>query len=161
MTIPAIMDLAGLWRDTLRDYTPLTSYCTGTMGKALSIYVGLDPKDPPDISDCPLIIIVPSGTRPGRMESDNTYGIELHMGINDGTFSDWQSKNVAAEMRGLYRMDTMWGHIQDALSAIAASKNLTDDVIQYSLNTEAFPLIQAQAIIESRLPNTIGVSITL
>lgn len=160
MSIPSLSDLVALWRDTLVADAAISSYCTGTLGATRKIFVGLDEKNPPKISDCPFIVIVPIGTRPGDQEDQHAWSVGIHIGINDGTFSDYQSKG-ATEMRGFHRVDELYNLVQASLDALSTSKNLATDVIQYTVNMEAFPLVQASGIIESRLTNTIGINITL
>lgn len=160
MSIPSLSSLVSLWRDTLVADSTLATYCTGTLGAALKVYVGLDEKNPPKISDCPFLVIEPIGSRPGDQEDQHSWSVGIHLGINDGTFSDYQGKG-ATEMRGFHRIDTMWGHVQSALDGLSTTTNLATDTIQYSVNMEAFPLIQASGLIESRLTNTLGINIAL
>jgi hypothetical protein len=160
MSIPSLSSLVGLWRDTLVADSALSTYCTGTLGGALKVYVGLDEKNPPMISNCPFLVIVPQGTRPGYQEDMHSWSVVIYLGINDGMFSDYQSKG-ATEMRGFHRIDSMWNLVQTALDGLATTTNVTADMIQYQVNMEAFPLIQASAMIQARLPNTIGINIAL
>ena len=160
MSKPSLSDLVSLWRDTLIADAAIAAYCTGTLGKAMSWFVGFDQKNPPTISDAPFCVLIPVGTRPGIMESEFGWTVELDLGINDGTFSDYQSKG-AMEMRGAHRIDYLYNLCQDALDGIAASKNISADMITYNVNLDTFPLILAQATIESRFSNTIGAEISL
>jgi hypothetical protein len=160
MSIPKLTDVVALWRDTIIADATLAGYCTGTLGAALNVYVGVDEKNPPKIGNAPFLVIVPIGTRPGYQEDQHTWSIGIHIGIEDATFSDYQG-NGAVEMRGVYRIDQMYTYVQAALDAIAAQKNVTADMIQFTVECNAFPLIQAQALIECRLPNTIGINISL
>jgi hypothetical protein len=160
MSIPSLSSLVGLWRDTLVADSALGTYCTGTLGGTLKVYVGLDEKNPPTIAQCPFLLINPMGTRPGYQEDMHSWSVGIHLGINDGTYSDYQSKG-ATEMRGFHRIDAMWNLVQNALDGIASTTNVSADLIQYAFNAEGFPLIQASGMIEARLPNTIGINIAL
>ena len=160
MSIPSLSDLCALWRDTLVADSAISTYCTGTLGATRKIYLGFDEKNPPKISDCPFIVIIPIGTRPGDQEDQHAWTVGIHVGINDGTFSDYQSKG-ATEMRGFHRVDYLWNLVQDSLGTLSSAKNLATDTIQYQIIMEAFPLVQASGLIEARLTNTIGINITL
>lgn len=160
MSVPTLADLIANWRDVLLNYSPLTSYCTNTLGSSLTLFVGLDDKNPPKISECPFILIDPVGSQSGISDAEFSWGSVIHMGIEDNTYSDYNSTG-ATEMRGFYRIDTIWNHIKDALEADALGKNLMMDSAQYTIMTEALPLIQAKAQIEARFTNTIGANFTL
>jgi len=160
MSIPSLIDIMELWRDTINNSTTLDSYCQTTFGQSFSVFVGLDPKNPPKISQAPFLLVVPDNLDSGLTVGAHNYNVIVHIGIKDDEYSDFQS-NGTSEMRGIYRINQMWEYVWDDIETAANGKNLIADRLSYSINTDAFPLIQAMGMIGSSLPNTIGVNITL
>ena len=161
MNIPLLTDLLELWRDTTLNNTALFTYCNTTFGKDPKIYIGIDPKNPPQIEDAPFIAIHPVGANQGIMSDSFAYSIEIHIGVDDGLYNDYNANGSTAEMRGLYRTDAVYELVKDALDETASSKYLAPDMVSLDIDTEALPLVQAHVTLEARMANTMGVNVTL
>jgi hypothetical protein len=160
MSFPAIMSLVGRWRDVIIADSATATYCTGTLGKALTAFTGFDPKNPPQIANAPFFCIHPATHSTGITVPAIAYSLQVYVGIEDSLQSDYQSKG-ATEMRGLFRIDALSTLIYDALEADADGANLIMNSCERAYTTDAFPLVLATMNITVTLPHTIGIDITL
>jgi hypothetical protein len=131
-----LRSIADILRDTIVADTALNTYCTGTLGKALTTQVGSNQGQPLGASDAPYCAIVTVSKAVGDVDQF-AWEFDLGFGIEDSVFSDYQSKG-AKEMRGQYRIEEFGDYIMAAVAGI--DNNLTIATQNTQISSAAFPL---------------------
>ena len=111
-----LKQITELLRDAIKGDTALATFCTGTLGSALSIQVGSTIQIPLGTKDSPYCIIIPMGKNLGDTQTHGwTYTVAF--GNEEGTFEDYQT-NGTKEMKGIYLIEELGDKIMDAISTV-------------------------------------------
>ena len=131
-----LRDVTALLRASIYNDTTLNTYCTGTLGSALTLQVGSISAQPLGASNAPYCIIIPVGKSLGDTVQFG-WDFDISFGIQDSTFEDYQS-NGAKEMRGAYRLEEFGDLIMAAVETV--DKNYIIQSQRTEMNSDAFPL---------------------
>ena len=131
-----LRDITALLRDAIYGNSALNTYCSGTLGGALTLQVGTNPGQPLGASDSPYCIIVPVGKSLGDTVQ-LVWEFDISFGYNDTTFSDYQD-NGTKEMRGQYRIEEFGDLIIASVETVGRNYIIQNQRTQ--ITSEAFPL---------------------
>lgn len=70
-------------RDTLKNDSDIADFCLTKYSKPLTLFVGINPKNPPKEAHCPFIVIFPVKKREGESLEEYSYNTVLWLGIKN------------------------------------------------------------------------------
>lgn len=72
-----LSEIISRWRDALQASAAIQNYCTAKYGKSPQIYVGINGKNPPVETDCPMIFLYPGSKSEGLELQEYTYQLTV------------------------------------------------------------------------------------
>lgn len=133
------------WKDILVNSERLEAYCQEKYGKSFKIYMGADPKDPPEEAMAPYIMLIPGGKEEGGELGVNTYTVYVHACICQGketadgesvqgSFNDEEYQNakvyiVPGEKEIIEFSELIFEELQDNLEEHPISENSLDVIV--------------------------------
>lgn len=154
-TIP-ITDFTQKWRDAIKNSTAISAFCMAHYEKALSLYVGINGKKPPDDGNCPLIIVFPGEKVEGIGESEYHYTGSIGWSIIQPKVT---VTNGVSENNGIYEADELGQLILTAIAEINPSYPVSR--VDYSFESNVFfPQFPGRMDITIEIPVVMGAQIT-
>lgn len=153
-----LLGFAGIierFKDAILAYEPLAVWCQDQFGKGLTLYIGMDQRNPPGKAECPLIILTPEGTATDGESPDgreHRYPIGIRWGVVN---EDVIKVGNVITYPGQAQADRMGQLIWDALQAGCIDMSLPFaepemEPIAY------FPLIPGWMLVTVTTPYLIG-----
>jgi hypothetical protein len=152
-----VNDILELFATKLAASTALDAWCQTNFGKDLTIFLGVDVREPPGKAFAPFVVLQPGPAQEGDEVSMFSYQVTV----------DWcivqEETTVTGNVRrikGLELCDDMGRLILDELRP--ASVNVTLSTWNYTVEqVEFFPMIMAGLDLTLNVPHLIGGSISL
>ncbi len=143
------------FKNAILAHEPLAAWCQDQFGKGLTLIIGMDQRNPPGETECPLIILTPEGPAIDGDAPDgreHRYPIGIRWGVvNEGVIRDG---NVIT-YPGQAQADRMGQLIWDALQAGCGDMLLP--LAEPELEAIAyFPLIPGWMLVTVTTPYLIG-----
>lgn len=64
-----LWDIVDRWKEIIVNSDKINDFCTKNYGKKPMIYLGADPKEPPEEENTPFILIMPGGKKKEQMKT--------------------------------------------------------------------------------------------
>ena len=130
-------DLVRAFRDRIKDYAPLNSWCMTNFGKDLKLGVGTEERQEWGLEEAPFVQIIPTGMNTGMASSQVSFEFDIDLVINKEEIADSDFINVT-EVTGVYLLDEMVNHVSDVILLMANDYNAMADDIRIELNSNNF-----------------------
>ncbi|MBP2656895.1 MAG: hypothetical protein H6Q73_4464 [Firmicutes bacterium] len=128
-----LSDIISKWRDALQASTVIQSYCTTTYSQTPNIYVGINGKNPPANSKCPLIILYPGAKAEGLELEEYTYKLTVAWAIVQETTT---TNDNITEYSGVAECDALGQLIYLELAELSAENPISE--VHYSIEPVAY-----------------------
>ena len=137
------------WRDILEKDEAIEQCCQSKYGKSLTVYVGINRKNPPKAENCPFAVILPGAKVEGEDVGEFIYSLTVGWAI--------ANENMTGnELDGIGECDDLGQLILTAL--VEANPNYPASSINYDINpVDFFPQIVGEMLIELTITPVIGV----
>ncbi|MFZ5586142.1 MAG: hypothetical protein ACOZHQ_09455 [Thermodesulfobacteriota bacterium] len=147
-----------LFRDAIKNDDAIAAWCQAEFGKALSIFVGIDQRNPPGPDQCPLAIIQPDHAvdGDGLEERVKRYTLEVQWAVSNEATA---SSGGVTELAGLAQVDRLGQLIWDALADCHPNLELSSADIEVE-PVAFFPMVVAGAAITINVPVLISAEIS-
>jgi hypothetical protein len=128
-----LSDIMGKWLDALKTSAAIQNYCTAKYGQAPKIYVGINGKNPPAASDCPMIVLYPGAKSEGLELQEYIYKLTVGWTIlqDAATTTD----NIT-EYLGVVECDELGQLIYLELAGLSTNNPIS--VVNYSIEPVAY-----------------------
>lgn len=139
------------WQHTLETDQAIEEFCQQKYGKSLTVYTGLNRKNPPKAENCPFAVILPGTKSEGEDVGEFVYALTVGWAI--------VNENMTGnEPDGLGECDDLGQLILDALAE--ANPNYPISSANYEINPiDFFPQIVGEMLIELTITPVIGVDV--
>jgi hypothetical protein len=128
-----LSDITNKWRDALQANTSIRNYCTAKYNRAPQIYVGMNGKNLPADSSCPMIVIYPGAKSEGLELQEYTYKITVGWTILQPVAT---TTNNVTEYSGVTECDELGQLIYLALAELSADHPISK--VEYSIEPVAY-----------------------
>ena len=143
------------WRDAIKDSVEINNFCLNNYSKDLTLFVGVNKKNPPKNKDYPLIVLRPGVKIEGENEEEFRYSISVGWGIINENVS--VVGNVE-EIEGIAECDEFGQLILQELAEVNPAYPLS--TVEYELEAvEFFPKIIGEMLIEISIIVPIGANL--
>nr|DAL50863.1 MAG TPA_asm: hypothetical protein [Caudoviricetes sp.] len=88
-----LWDIVDRWKEIIVNSDEINDFCTKNYGKKPMIFLGADPKEPPEEENTPFILIMPGGKKEGADQDTNKYVLYLYCCISQNTKTDGEEKS--------------------------------------------------------------------
>lgn len=145
------------WAGILVADKDLQDFCDEKYGKGPTVYIGFNEKNPPKITDCPVIIIFPGNKDEGLEQDVFTYRISVGWSIVNDT-ADTSTPGIV-EYMGVEEADALGQIIWSALAEASPGNPISR--VYYDLEAVAwFPQIPGRMDLEIDIMPPFGGSIS-
>lgn len=117
-----ISDIISKWRTALETSSSIQNFCTTKYNKSPKIYIGINGKNPPLDSDCPMIIIYPGTKSEGLEMMEYTYKIPISWAIVQNATT---TTNDTTEYMGVSECDELGQLIYLELAELEAANPIS------------------------------------
>jgi hypothetical protein len=128
-----LSDIISKWRDAMQASASIQNYCTAKYGQAPKIYLGINGKNPPAASDCPIIVLYPGAKSEGLELQEYTYKLTVGWTILQDAATT--TGNIT-EYLGVAECDELGQLIYLALAELSADNPIS--VVNYSIEPVAY-----------------------
>ena len=97
-----ITDVFDIVAATIRADTDISSFCQTRYKKAVRVFVGVDPMNPPEFENCPMVVITSSTRFRESRQAYRNHGIHVGAAIHDQNTTD---ENNVVRFLGIYRLE--------------------------------------------------------
>ena len=155
-------ELLATLRDKIIGSSAISTYIsTHFHGSTLSVYTGMDQKNPPGETNAPFCVFLPVSASLGETQDSHSYTFEVLVGVLDSTYEDWQSKS-AIEMEGAYRLDDICHLMIEEFRELSSVQNwIADDINLQMDSITYFPMHLGIISLTSAFSNVLGYDIKL
>lgn len=139
------------WKDILENDQTIKDYCQQKYGKCLTVFAGINCKNPPKAENCPFAVILPGTKAEGEDVGEFVYALTVGWAI--------VNENMTGnEIDGLSECDDLGQLILAAL--VEANPNYPVSSINYEINpVDFFPQIFGEMLLEITITPIIGVDV--
>lgn len=142
-------------RTGLEENVELAAWCQTQYGRAHTVHVGYDGRNPPGEGACPAVLLYPTGHAAGRGSPEKRYALDV-VGLlyDEDVLSGWTEKTT--EYDGVRQLEAFRAKIVTALlTADTGAATLEAVEVDYEV-VELFPFFAAGMACEWKEPVTIG-----
>lgn len=148
-------DIIIKWRDALHASQPIRDYCLSKYSKAPKIYVGINGKNPPSDTDCPMIILYPGRKLEGLELKEYTYTITVGWSIVQNAST---TANDVTEYSGVAECDALGQLIYLELAQLSTGNPISE--VKYNIEPVAYyPRFPGRMDITLKITSVNGYSI--
>lgn len=128
-----LSDIISKWRDALQTSTTIQNYCTSKYNQRPKIYVGINGKNPPTDTDCPLIILYPGAKSEGLELKEYAYKLTVGWTIFQTAVT---TTDNLTEYSGVTECDELGQLIYLELAGLSADNPIS--AVNYSIEPIAY-----------------------
>lgn len=152
-----VNDILELFGTKIAASTAIDTWCQTTFGKDLTVFIGVDTREPPGKAHAPFVVLQPGPAQEGDEVSTFSYQVTVDWCLVD------EGATVTGNVHridGLEKIDVLGRMILEELRP--ASANVTLSAWNYTVEqVEFFPMIMAGLDLTLNVPHLIGGSISL
>jgi len=139
-----ITTLINAIRDALKGSATINTWCNTNYSQDLTLYKGLDERNPPDSDDYPVAHLYPINKVGGYDLEESEHGIGITVGLYDETLTTTTDDDyVLKEYRGVDRLEAFRKLVETAaLGAVSSPQWAAEIRIEYE-TVEFFPFFLA------------------
>lgn len=144
------------WRDAIANSTAIEEFCLNKYSKELTLFIGIDMKNPPSKQDCPYIIILPGVKKEGYKAKENVYALSLGWAIvNDNYNISTSQSGKVVEFIGNDDADELGQLILEEIAKVNTSSQIA--AVDYQIEpADFFPQFLGQMILELEIESPPG-----
>ena len=128
-----LSDIISKWRDALQTSTTIQNYCMSKYNQRPKIYVGINGKNPPTDTECPLIILYPGAKSEGLELKEYTYKLTVGWTIFQAAAT---TTDNLTEYSGVAECDELGQLIYLELAGLSADNPIS--AVNYSIEPIAY-----------------------
>jgi hypothetical protein len=166
LSLQAIVDK---WLSVLESSEVILKFCKDKYGKAPAFLAGANPRQSPDESYCPFILLLPGGKTEGAGVDEQEYKIGIAWVISqgnlkvDGVVKPFDDYPDATEIKavGMEEADELGQIIYEVLQTCAIDAGYPISSIEYDISPQStFPQFAGTMVATTRIEPALGETLT-